>query len=137
MQPDPRNDRFILSLPYLSEELPTASSYSSIVRWSIIAQCSHPDRAPEVILLGMENLSPEHSEASLRRLQRPQHLQRRHTQSYQIFQERFWQQYVTSELFHMPCLVKWDKMSDDNFSSLQYCQLADQLYECYANFQVG
>lgn len=136
IQTDPRYDRFILSLPYLSEELPAATGYSNMVRWSIIAQCSYPDRAPEVILLGMDNLAPEQSEVSVRQIQRPQHLQRRQNHSYPIIQERFWQQYVTSDAFHLPCLTKWHKMSNDNSSSLQYCLLADQLYECYANFQV-
>lgn len=114
-----------------------------MVRWSIIAQCSHPDKAPEVILLGMDNSSfaSGYGEATLRRThnsQRPQHLQRHPHQPYQIFQERYWQQFVASDVFIyiMQCLTKWDKINNDNSSLYQYCLLADQLYQCYSHFQV-
>lgn len=139
----PCNDRFILAIPYFYEETQELSSHNYMVRWSIIAQCSHPDKAPEVILLGIDNSSTAsgYGEATLRRThssQRPQHLQRRSHQAYQIFQERYWQQYVASDVFIyiMQCLTKWDKINNDNSSLFQYCLLADQLYQCYAHFQV-
>lgn len=136
----PRNDRFVLALPYFCEDTSTAPT--NMVRWSIIAQCSHPDKAPEVILLGMDrsSLVSGYREATILRRtnssQRPQQLERRVHQTYQIIQERYWQQFVASDLFHMPCLTKWDKINNDNSSLFQYCLLADQLYQCYAHFQV-
>lgn len=136
-----RNDRFVLALPYFYEETSMVSAHNYMVRWAIIAQCSHPDKAPEVILLGMDNSSTGsgYGETTLRRphiSQRPQLLQRRPNQAHQIFQERYWQQYVASDIFHMQCLTKWDKINNDNSSLFQYCMLADQLYQCYAQFQV-
>lgn len=102
-----------------------------MVRWSIITQCGRPDKAPEVILLGMNDSSVDltHGDASLNR-------QRRFHQTHQIIQERYWQQYVASDLFNLQCLSKWNKMNNNNAPTLQYCHLADQLYECYAQFQV-
>ncbi|CAH1732219.1 unnamed protein product [Aphis gossypii] len=132
MQPS-RNDKFVLSLPYLYEENSPASSHNFMVRWSIIAQCGRPDKAPEVILLEMDNSSINlgYSEGTLRRTQ-----QRRQYQTNQIFQERYWQQYVASDAFYIQCLTKWDKMNNNGSNLLQYCLLADQLYECYTNFQL-
>lgn len=128
-----RNDKFILSLPYLYEENSPVSSHNFMVRWSIIAQCGHPDKAPEVILLEMDNSSINlgYNEGTLRKTQ-----QRRQYQTNQIIQERYWQQYVASDAFYIQCLTKWDKMNNNGSNLLQYCLLADQLYECYANFQV-
>ncbi|CAH1732220.1 unnamed protein product [Aphis gossypii] len=70
-------------------------------------------------------------EGTLRRTQ-----QRRQYQTNQIFQERYWQQYVASDAFYIQCLTKWDKMNNNGSNLLQYCLLADQLYECYTNFQL-
>jgi len=135
----PRNDKFILALPYLYEDNLPISRHNFMVRWSIIAQCGHPDKAPEVILLETDNLSVNSGfgETTLRRTQlRPQQLQHRQYQTYQIIQERYWQQYVASDAFYIQCLTKWDKTNNNSSSILQYCLLADQLYECYVNFQV-
>jgi len=110
-----------------------------MVRWSIIAQCGRPDKAPEIILLETDNssINSGYSETTLRRTQqRPQQLQRHQYQTNQIIQERYWQQYVASDAFYIQCLTKWDKTNNNSSSILQYCLLADQLYECYANFQV-
>lgn len=114
-----------------------------MVRWSIIAQCGHPDRAPEVILLGMDDSSTvlAYTESTLRRSQggtlRPQRIQQRHQyQTHHIVQERYWQQFVASDNFQMPSLSKWYKTNNENPSLSQYCLLADELYECYSNFQV-
>lgn len=130
----PRNDGFVLAIPYFYNDTSVSSGHN-MVRWSIIAQCRHPDRSPEVILLGIDDpsIGLGHGDASLRR-QRVQHLHRR--QTHQITQEHYWQQYVTSDLFYVPCLSKWNKMSNENSSVMQFCTLADQLYECYAQFQV-
>lgn len=129
----PRNDMFVLALPYLYEENSPVSSHNFMVRWSIIAQCGRPDKAPEVILLEMVNSSivSGYGEATSHRAQ-----QRQQYQTNQIVQERYWQQYVASDAFYIQCLTKWDKMNNNSSSLLQYCLLADQLYECYANFQV-
>lgn len=128
-----RNDKFVLSLPYLYEENSPASSHNFMVRWSIIAQCGRPDKAPEVILLEKDNSSINmgYSEGTLRRTQ-----QRRQYQTNQIIQEHYWQQYVASDAFYIQCLTKWNKMNNNGSNLLQYCLLADQLYECYANFQL-
>lgn len=110
-----------------------------MVRWLIIAQCSRPDKAPEVILLETDNssINSGYGDTTLRKAQqRPQQLQRRQCQTNQIIQERYWQQYVASDAFYIQCLTKWDKTNNNSSSTLQYCLLADQLYECYANFQV-
>lgn len=136
----PCNDRFVLALPYFCEDISVASSHN-MVRWSIIAQCDHPDKAPEVILLGLDDLSLilGYGDTTLRRPcgnQRPQNIQRRQYQTHQIIQERYWQQYVASDLFHIQCLTKWDLISKGTSNILLYCLLADQLYECYAQFQV-
>ncbi|XP_025191034.1 uncharacterized protein LOC112591432 [Melanaphis sacchari] len=127
-----RNDKFVLSIPYLFEENLPVTSQNFMVRWSIIAQCGHPDKAPEVILLETDNSSINlgHSEGTLRRIQ-----QSRQYQTNQIFQERYWQQYVASDAFYIQCLTKWGKMNNSS-TLLQYCLLADQLYDCYANFQL-
>lgn len=124
-----RNDRFVLALPYFCEDISVSSSYINMVRWSIITQCGQPDKTPEIILLGKDDSSVDltHGDATLSRHRRFQH-------THQIIQERYWQQYVASDVFNLPCLSKWNKMSNDN--TLQYCLLADQLYECYAQFQV-
>lgn len=131
----PRNDIFVLSLPYLSEDISTAANHNYMVRWSIIAQCGLPHRAPEVILLGMDDLStvmgyrkPTSSQSH--------NNQPHHHQTDIIFQENYWQQFVVNESFHLQCLIKWDKLNTETNASLQYCLLADQLYECYASFQV-
>ncbi|XP_022180409.1 uncharacterized protein LOC111040715 isoform X1 [Myzus persicae] len=135
----PRNDKFVLALPYLYEDNLPVSRNNFMVRWSIIAQCSRPDKAPEVILLEQDNSSMNsgYGETTLRRTQqRPQQLQRRQYQTNQIIQERYWQQYVASDAFYIQCLTKWDKINNNSSSILQYCLLADQLYECYVNFQL-
>lgn len=139
----PRYDRFILSIPYFSEEISVVPSHKYMVCWSIIAQCGHPDKAPEVILLGMDDSSTvlAYTESMLQRTQggtqRPQRLQRHQYQTHHIAQERYWQQFVASDNFQMQCLSKWYKITNnDNLSLSQYCILADELYECYANFQV-
>ncbi|XP_060847296.1 uncharacterized protein LOC132926892 [Rhopalosiphum padi] len=128
-----RNDKFVLSLPYLYEENSPVSSHNFMVRWSIIAQCGRPDKAPEVILLETDNSSINlgYGDGTLRRTQ-----QRRQYQTNQIIQERYWQQYVASDAFYIQCLTKWDKMNNNSSTLMQYCLLADQLYECYANFQL-
>lgn len=136
----PRNDRFVLGLPYFYEDMSMSFGHN-MVRWMIIAQCGHPDKAPEVILLGMDDPSTTlgHGDISLRRQQnsqRSQQLLRRQYQNHQTSQEHYWQQYVASEVFYIPCLSKWDKLNTENSCNLQYCLLADQLYECYAQFQV-
>jgi len=110
-----------------------------MVRWSIIAQCGRPDKAPEVILLETDysSINSGYGETTLHRTQqRPQQLQHHQIQTNQIIQERYWQQYVASDAFYIQCLTKWDKTNNNNSSISQYCMLADQLYECYANFQV-
>lgn len=106
-----------------------------MVRWLVMAQCDYPDKAPEVILLGMDNSPIVLGESTLHRSHGHQRHQHRQYQSHKITQERYWQQYVANDAFHIQCLTKWDKIND-NSSLLQYCLLADQLYECYANFQV-
>lgn len=106
-----------------------------MVRWLVMAQCDYPDKAPEVILLGMDNSPIVLGESTLHRSHGNQRHQHRQYQSHKITQERYWQQYVANDAFHIQCLTKWDKIND-NSSLLQYCLLADQLYECYANFQV-
>lgn len=135
----PRNDRFILALPYFCEQISDASNNSFMVRWSIITQCDHPNRPPDIILLGLDDTSKifGYGESTLRRSQsNSQHTQRRQSQIHKIFQEQYWQQYVASEIFHIQCLTKWNNGNNEKSSLLQYCILADQLYECYANFQV-
>lgn len=132
----PRNDMFVLSVPYLSEEISAASNHNYMVRWSIIAQCGFPSRAPEVILLGMDDLSVITGYASTSQSRNNQRFQQRQHQTDSIFQESFWQQYVANDSFQLKCLTKWEKVNSDEDLSLQYCVLADQLYECYANFQV-
>jgi len=133
----PRNDKFVLSLPYLYEDNLPISRNNFMVRWLIIAQCGRPDKAPEVILLETDysSINTGYSEITLHRTQqRLQQLQHRQYQTNQIIQERYWQQYVASDAFYIQCLTKWDKINSS--SILQYCLLADQLYECYVNFQV-
>lgn len=138
----PRYDRFVLALPYFYEDLSTTPSRINLVRWAIINQCGRPDRAPEVILLGVDDLSvvSAHGDATLKRQHSNQSSQHEHLlrrlQSHKIVQERYWQQYVASEVFCVPCLTKWEKINNDNSSVMQYCLLADQLYECYCQFQV-
>ncbi|VVC34984.1 Hypothetical protein CINCED_3A019095 [Cinara cedri] len=131
----PRYDMFVLSLPYLDEEISTTVNRNYMVRWSIIAQCGLPHRAPEVILLGMDNLSvvmghKKSTPNQSRNNQRSQH------QTDITFQETYWQQFVANESFHLQCLTKWEKLNTETNASLQYCLLADQLYDCYANFQL-
>lgn len=115
-----RNDMFVLALPFLCEE-ELLESNNNMVNWLIITQCDRPDIAPEVILLGLDNLS------NLRINQR--------RQMYKVAQEHYWQQYVASDSFQLPCIAKWAKINEESFLS-QFCLLADQLYECYRNFQV-
>jgi len=117
-----RNDMFVLALPFLSEEMHPVSN-DNMVKWLIITQCERPDMAPEVILLGLDSFS------YLRVNQRYQY------QTYQIAQEFYWQQYVASDSFQLQCIAKWTKINEDSFLS-QFCLLADQLYECYNNFQL-
>lgn len=111
-----------------------------MVRWSVIAQCGRPDQAPEVSLLGLDDstLISGYGDATLKSSQSNQrsHHQRLQKNSHQLIQERFWQQYVISEAFSMDCLTKWKPVKNANFFCLQYCILADQLYQSYARFQV-
>lgn len=134
----PRNDKFVLALPYLYEDNLPISRHNFMVRWLIIAQCGRPDKAPEVILLETDysSINSGYGETSHRTQQPPQQLQRRQCQTNQIIQERYWQQYVASDTFYIQCLTKWDKIINNSSFTLQYCLLADQLYECYVNFQV-
>lgn len=111
------------------------SSLNCMVRWLVMAQCDHPDKAPEIILLGLDDSSMVLGELPLRRLHGNHRNLHHQYQSQKITQERYWQQYVASDAFHIQCLTKWNKMND-NSSLSQYCLLADQLYECYTHFQV-
>lgn len=137
-----RYDRFVLAMPYFSEEISETSYPRFMVRWSIIAQCSRPNQAPEVILLGIDDssiISSRSGDATLHRSQsnqRSHHHLRLQQQSHQLNHERYWQQYVISDAFQLQCLANWNTANNENLFSLQYCLLADQLYECYAHFQV-
>jgi len=122
----PSNNMFVLTLPFLREEMLPPSNHNNTVQWLIITQCNRPHLAPEVILLGPDNAAYSRCK---------QKAPRRWYQMYHITHERYWQQYVASDSFQLQCLTKWSKLNDDSFSS-QFCLLADQLYECYSNFQV-
>jgi len=119
-----RNDIFVLTLPFLCDEMLPVSNHNNIVQWLIMTQCNNPHKAPEVILLGLDNIYP-YSHTNQRHLQ----------QIHQIIPEQYWLQFVASDSFHLPCLAKWAKINDSSFLS-QFCMLADQLYDCYINFQV-
>lgn len=111
-----------------------------MVQWSIISLCSCPDKAPDVILLGMDDTSMVSGfrEVATIRQSLYSNLRSLNTQRCTLqTQECYWQQYVASDAFHVQSLSKWDKINNDKSSSLmQYCRLADQLYECYGHFQV-
>lgn len=134
----PCNDRFVLGIPYFCEQ-PSLSMHKFIVRWSIITQCDHPDKPPEIILLGLDDtslISRYGEKKSYQSQSKQQSSQYNQCQTNTIYQERFWQEYVASEMFQIQCLTKWKKIGNENSSLIQYCVLANQLYDCYANFQV-
>lgn len=84
------------------------ANHNYMVRRSIIAQYDLPNRAPEIILPGMDDLSVviEYRKLTPNQSSNNQHLGPCQHQTYTIFHDSYWQQFIANKSFHLQYIIK-------------------------------